>query len=77
VDIHACYALIAWSFLLDMLGSVIHPNHWVLDTSLLQHPALSPTTDPNWQVVATYAVLGLLLAAAGTARFVRRALQPT
>jgi ABC-2 type transport system permease protein len=72
-----CYALIAWSFLLDMLGSVIHPNHWVLDTSLLQHPALAPTTDPNWQVVAIYAVLGVLLAAAGTARFVRRDLQPT
>jgi len=72
-----CYALIAWSFLLDMLGSVIHPNHWLLDTSLLQHPALAPTTDPNWRVVATYAVLGVLLAAAGTARFVRRDLQST
>ena len=70
-----CYALIAWSFLLDMLGSVIHPNHWLLDTSLLQHPALAPTTDPNWRVVATYAFLGVLLAAAGTTRFVRRDLQ--
>jgi len=72
-----CYALIAWSFLFDMLGSVIHLNHWLLDTSLLQHPALAPTTDPNWRVVATYAVLGLLLAAAGTTRFVRRDLQAT
>ena len=72
-----CYALIAWSFLLDMLGSVIHLNHWVLDTSLLRHPALALTTDPNWRVVATYAVLGVLLAAAGTARFVRRDLQST
>jgi ABC-2 type transport system permease protein len=72
-----CYALIAWSFLLDMLGPVMHPNHWVLDTSLLQHPALAPTTAPNWQVVATYTVLGMLLAVAGTARFVRRDLQPT
>jgi len=42
-----CYALIAWSFLLDILGSAIHPNHWVLDTSPLQHLALAPTTDPN------------------------------
>jgi len=72
-----CYALIAWSFLLDMLGSVIHPNHWLLDTSLLQHPALAPTTDPNWRVVATYAFLGALLAVAGTARFVRRDLRST
>jgi len=39
-----CYALNAWSFLLDMLGSVIHLNHWVLDTSLLQHPALALAT---------------------------------
>jgi len=72
-----CYGLMAWSFLLDMLGSVIHPNHWVLDTSLLQHPALAPTTDPNWRVVATCVVLGALLAAVGTARFVRRDLQST
>jgi len=60
-----------------MPGSVIHLNHWVLDTSLLQHPALAPTTIPNWQVVATYAVLGLLLAAAGTTQFVRRDLEST
>jgi hypothetical protein len=45
--------------------------------ALQQHPALAPTTDPNWRVVATYVVLGLLLAAAGTARFVRRDLQST
>jgi hypothetical protein len=60
-----------------MLGSVIQLNHRVLDTSLLRHPALAPTTDPNWRVVAAYAFLGVLLAAADTARFVRRDLQST
>jgi ABC-2 type transport system permease protein len=70
-----CYALIAWSFLIAMLGSVLHLNHWVLDTSLLQHPALAPAANPNWHVVAAYAILSALLAAAGTVGFAHRDLR--
>jgi len=71
-----CYALLAWSFLLDMLGSVLHLNGWVLDTSLLQHPTLAPITTPNWAVAGVYAALATLLAAAGGLAFQRRDLQP-
>jgi ABC-2 type transport system permease protein len=71
-----CYALIAWSFLTAMLGSTLHLSHWILDTSLLQHPALAPTTNPNWHIVAAYAILSALLATAGTVRFTRRDLRP-
>jgi ABC-2 type transport system permease protein len=69
------FGLLAWSFLIDMLGSVIHLNHWVVDTSLLQHPALAPSVDPNWRVEVTYVVLALVLALLGGLRFVRRDLQ--
>jgi ABC-2 type transport system permease protein len=71
-----CYALIAWSFLTAMLGSTLHLNHWMMDTSLLQHPALAPATNPNWHVVAAYTVLSALLATAGTVRFTHRDLKP-
>ena len=71
-----CYALLAWSFLLDMLGSVLHLNHWVLDTSLLQHPRLAPVTTPNWTITAIYAAFAALLAAARRLAFQRRDLQP-
>lgn len=66
------YTLVAWSFLLEMLGSVITLNHWLMDTSLLHHIALAPTVDPNWRVVATYITLGVTAAAAGTWRLTRR-----
>jgi len=71
-----CYTLLAWSFLLDMLGSVLHLNGWVLDTSLLQHPTLAPITTPNWTVAGVYTVLAAVLAAAGGLAFHRRDLQP-
>ena len=49
-----CWGLLAWAFLLDMLGSAIKVNHWVMDTSLLYHPALAPAVNPDWRIVGTY-----------------------
>lgn len=71
------FGALAWSFLLDMLGSVVRLNGWVVDTSLLQHPALAPTVTPDWRVVVTYAVLAIFLALVGGVRFVHRDLQGT
>ena len=69
------YAILAWAFLLEMLGSAIHLNHWLMDTSLLHHIPLAPAADPNWHVMATYLTIGIGLAAAGAWRFTRRDLQ--
>jgi ABC-2 type transport system permease protein len=71
----AAYGVLAWSFLLEMLGSAISVNHWVMDTSLLHHIALAPAANPNWRIIGTYLALGVLLAAAGAWRFNRRDLQ--
>jgi ABC-2 type transport system permease protein len=72
----ASYTLLAWSFLMDMVGSVLHLNHWLLDTSLLQHPALAPVTAVNWTVVLAYIVLAVLAGGVGALAFDRRDLQP-
>lgn len=66
------YGIIAWSFLMQMIGSIANFSHWILDTSVLQHIALAPTTDPNWRIVGTYIGAGLVLASLGAWRFQRR-----
>ena len=70
-----CWGLLAWSFLLDMLGSAIKINHWVMDTSLLYHPALAPAVNPNWRIAGTYLAIGSAAALLGGWRFTQRDLQ--
>jgi ABC-2 type transport system permease protein len=70
-----CWGLLAWAFLLDMLGSAIRVNHWVMDTSLLYHPALAPAVNPDWRIVVTYLAIGCAAALLGGWRFTRRDLQ--
>lgn len=66
------WAVLAWAFLIDMLGSAIKVNHWIMDTSLLRHMALAPAVHPDWRIVGTYAGIGCAAAAIGAWRFVRR-----
>jgi hypothetical protein len=58
-----------------MLGSAIKVNHWLMDTSLLYHPALAPAVNPNWRITATYLAIGCTAALLGGWRFTRRDLQ--
>lgn len=70
-----CWGLLAWAFLLDMLGSAIKVNHWLMDASLLYHPALAPAVNPNWRIACTYLAIGCTAALLGGWRFTRRDLQ--
>jgi ABC-2 type transport system permease protein len=70
-----CWGLLAWAFLLDMLGSAVKVNHWVMDTSLLYHLALAPAVSPDWRIVGTYLALGCAAALLGGWRFTQRDLQ--
>ena len=38
----AAYALVAWSFLLEIVGASLGLSHWLLDTSVLHHIARAP-----------------------------------
>jgi ABC-2 type transport system permease protein len=71
----ACWAILAWGFLLDLFDSVITINHWIADTSLLQHPAPAPAVSPSWLVCGAY--LGIFCAgtAIGGWRFTQRDVQ--
>jgi len=70
-----CWGILAWAFLLDMLGSAVKVNHWLMDSSLLYHPALAPAVNPNWRIAGTYLALGCAAALLGGWRFTRRDLQ--
>ena len=68
----ACWGILAWAFLIDMLGSAIKVNHWVMDTSLLRHVALAPAVGPDWPIAGIYLAIGCAAAALGAWRFTRR-----
>ena len=69
------YGFIAWSFVVQMLGSIGNLNHYILDTSILHHIALAPAVDVNWRVVYVLMVLGLAGGVLGAWRFNSRDLE--
>lgn len=65
------YALVAWSFLVEMLGALVQLHRYVLDTSMIHHVAAAPAVDPRWQptlVMLAIAVAGALIGAAALER---------
>jgi ABC-2 type transport system permease protein len=71
----ACWAIVAWAFMVDLLGEVIPVSHWIMDTSLLRHLPLSPAVSPDWRICATYLAIGAAGVAVGGWQFTRRDLQ--
>lgn len=61
----AMYGVIAWSFLLEMIGSTIDLNRWVRATSLLHHVAVAPAVDPDWGRALAMVGVGAALVVAG------------
>lgn len=66
------YGLILWSFLIEIIGTSLTGNHWLLDTALLAHTGPVPATDIRWTAIGWLCGAGLLAAVAGTAAFGRR-----
>lgn len=66
------YALILWSFLVDIIGSSITSDHWLLDTALLTHLGPVPAAGLHWGAIAALTAIGSIAAIAGLAAFGRR-----
>ena len=66
------YAVILWSFLIEIIGSSITSNHWLLDTAILSHLGPVPATTLNWTAITWLTGLALTAALAGVAAFNRR-----
>ena len=68
----ASYGVLVWSFLVDLIGSLVSSNHWFLDTSVFRQMAPAPGVSVNWMTDAVLVVLGAAAALAGSLLFVRR-----
>lgn len=66
------YAVILWSFLIQIIGSTITVNHWLADTAVLTHLGPVPATSLNWTAIVWLTGLAALAALAGLAAFNRR-----
>ncbi len=66
------YGLVAWSFLLELVGATIRLNHWLLDTSVLGHIAAVPAANPNWTSAAILLAAGVTAAGLGAVLLERR-----
>jgi ABC-2 type transport system permease protein len=53
------YGYLAWSFLIEFAGGVVHTSHWLLDTSVFFHMVPAPATSPDWPSMAVITGLGI------------------
>ncbi len=68
----AVYGVVAWSFLVELVGGAVRLNHWLLDTSVLFHIRPAPATDPDVTSALVLVSLGALAAIIGMIAFQRR-----
>ncbi len=66
------YGVLAWSFLIEIIGGIIRANHWLLDTSVFYQMAAAPAVNPNWTTDGVLVGLGVSAAVVGGAWFRRR-----
>lgn len=68
----ASYGIVAWSFLVELLGSVVKASRVLLDTSVLYHVAPAPAADPHWSSAAVLIALGVVTSIIGAVAFAHR-----
>ena len=66
------YGMLAWSFLVELLGGIVNSSHWLLDTSILHQLAPSPAVAPDWTSGGVMVGIGVLASLAGSALFSHR-----
>jgi ABC-2 type transport system permease protein len=66
------YAIVAWSFLADLLGTFVKGADWIRQSSIFTHISLAPAEKPDWDTAAIIVLLGLIALALGAAGFQRR-----
>jgi ABC-2 type transport system permease protein len=69
------YSVLAWSVLIELLGTGLNLNHWLLDTSLLHQVVLAPSVATNWSVDLIVTIIAVILACLGALCFNARDLE--
>lgn len=63
------YSVLVWSLLIELVGTGLNLNHWLLDTSLLHQVTLSPSVSPNWPVNLLVISVAVIFIIVGILRF--------
>lgn len=71
----AAYLVVAWSFLIEVVGASLRLSHWLLDTSIFHHIARAPAAPVQWPMAAIVTAIGIAAAIAGVFAFIRRDLK--
>jgi ABC-2 type transport system permease protein len=71
----AVYAVLGWSLLVVIIGSIGAASHWILDTSVFHQMASAPAVPPHWAANGVMAAIGVASALAGGIAFSRRDVQ--
>ena len=66
------YSLVLWSFLIEIIGSSITSNHWLLDTAVLTHLGPVPAASLNWTSIGALTGIAAVATFAGLVAFSRR-----
>jgi len=66
------YAWIVWSFLIEMIGSVVTLSSRIIDTSLLRQVSLIPAVPADWKLFSIVSSIGLVTFIIGLWLFDRR-----
>jgi len=72
VAVAGMYIVITWSFIVDILSSVISMNDIVTKSSLFHYIAISPSQNPDWITFLWLSALGIGMAALGVTAFTKR-----
>ena len=71
----AAYAVLVWSFLVELIGGVVGLDHWVLDTSLFHQMAAAPAVSPDLASGGVLVAVGAAAALLGGIAFAHRDLK--
>lgn len=66
------YGIVAYSFLIDLLGSLLKGLDWIKNSSLFTHMALAPAAKPDWGTAAIIVLIAAGAAVIGAIAFQRR-----
>ncbi len=71
----ATYAVLVWSFLVELVGGIVGLNHWLLDTSVFHQMTAAPAISPDWTSGAALVGIGVVASLTGGVAFNLRDLQ--
>lgn len=69
--------MVAWSFLLEVIGAGLGLSPWLLDLSILHHLTRAPAEPVNWTTAVVLTTLGAATASVGILTFTRRDIDTT